>query len=151
MPVPGIPPRVAYSGRARDVLVQIVRASCPSDLEDLGITEDVVRYIQDSLAYAPLVFARALGLGLIAVDAASVLDGGGTPLSRMPLERARTYVEGSGHGINVPRIAVVRQVRMLALMGYFEHDVVKKRLGYDPDSWIAKSIQERQERHADDL
>lgn len=151
MPVPGTPPRVRYRGRAREVLVQIVRAACPSDIDELGITEEVVESVQDSLAYAPSYVPPALTLGLLALDAASVLDGGGTPLSRMPIDKARAYVEHSGHGPNVPRTAVVPQVRLLALMGYFEHPIVQARMGYDPATWIAKVKKERLQRHADDL
>jgi len=151
MPVPGTPPRVRYRGHARTVLVQIVRASCPSDLDELGILQDVLDEVQDSLAYAPAFVAHALTLGLLALDAASVLDGGGRPLSRMPIEQARDYVEHAGHGPNLARSAVIPQVRLLALLAYFEHPIVHARMGYEPAAWIAKVKKERLERHADDL
>lgn len=151
MPVPGTPPRVHFEGRARAVLVQLVRASCPSDVDELGLTEEIVRHVESTLAYAPILFSRALGVGLLALDAASVLDGGGTPLSRMPLERAREYVEASGHGPNVPRTAIVPQIRLLAMLGYFEHPKIHARMGYDPAAWIAHVKKERLERHADDV
>ena len=151
MPVPGSPPRVEYRGRTREVLVQLVRATCPSDLDALGLTDDVVRAVEDALVYAPPLFSKALGLGLLALDAASVVDGGGTAFSRMPLDRARAYVEGTHLGPNVPRVAVIPQVRLLALMGYFEQTAVQERMGYDPAAWIAKVKKERLERHADDL
>lgn len=151
MPVPGTPPKVAYRGRARAVLLQIVRAACPPDVDDLGVTDQLVGYVEDSLAYAPPLFATALGLGLLAVDAASVIDGGGTPLSRMPIEKAREYVAHTGIGINLARTAVIPQVRLLAIMGYFELPAVRARMGYDPDAWMAKVKKERLERHANDL
>jgi hypothetical protein len=142
---------IRYRGRAHDVLVQLVRASCPSDVDELGLTDELVRYVEESMAYAPWVLARALELGLYAVDAASMVDGGGTPLSRMPIERARAYVEKSGHGPNFARTAVIPQIRLLARLGYFEHPVVHARMGYDPASWMEKVKKERLERHADDL
>ena len=151
MPVPGTPPSVRYRGHPRAVLLQIVRAACPPDVDDLGIAEELLHYVEDSLAYAPPLFAQALRLGLLALDAASVLDGGGRPFSRMPIDRARAYVEHSGHGLNVPRTAVVPQVRLLALMGYFENPAVRARMGYDPEAWIEHVKKERLERHANDL
>jgi len=151
LPVPGSPPVVRYGGRARAILTQLVRASCPSDVDELGLTEELVTYVEESMAYAPRILARALELGLLAVDAASVVDGGGTPLSRMPIEKAREYVEHSGHGPNVARTAVVPQIRLLARLGYFEHPVVHRRMGYDPAGWMEKVKRERLERHADDL
>jgi hypothetical protein len=151
MPVPGSPRVIRYRGRARTVLTQIVRGSCPSDVDELGLTEELVAYVEESMAYAPPGLARALELGLYAVDAASVVDGGGTPLSRMSPEQARAYVEKSGHGANLARTAVVPQVRLLARLGYFEHPVVHARMGYDPAAWIEKVKKERLARHADDL
>lgn len=151
LPVPGSPPTVRYRGRARAVLVQIVRGACPSDVDELGITEELVAFVEDTLAYAPRYLAPALKLGLLALDAASVLDGGGTALSKMTPERARAYVEASGHGPNVPRTAVIPQVRLLARMGYFEHPLVHARMRYDAAAWIVKVKKERLVRHADDL
>jgi hypothetical protein len=151
MPVPGVPPVVHYEGRAGAVLRQLVRAACPSDLDELGIADELVQFVEESMAYGPPLFARALGVGLVALDAASVLDGGGTTLSRMPIERARAYVEETKLGANVPRAVVIPQVRLLALLGYFEHPLVKARMGYDPAAWIEKVRKERLARHADDV
>lgn len=150
MPVPGSPPVVRYDGRARAVLAQIVRGSCPSDVDDLGLTDELVAYVEETLAYAPRFVARALQLGLLALDVASIVDGG-KPLSKMTPDEARAYVDGSGHGPNVPRSTVIPQVRLIARLGYFEHPVVHVRMGYDPGAWMEKVKRERLARHADDL
>ncbi|MBI2897800.1 MAG: hypothetical protein HYY06_29850 [Deltaproteobacteria bacterium] len=152
MPVPGEPPRVRYRGRARAILEQIVRASCPPDVDELRLTDEIVGYIEDALSYAPAFMARALALGLYTLDVLSLADGPRrVPFSRLGIEDARAYVEGAFHTRNLARSAVIRQVRMLALLGYYESPTSKERLGYAPDAWIEKSKAERLRRHADDL
>ena len=152
MPVPGEPPLIRFRGLARRVLCQIVRGACPPDVEERGLCEDVVRYVEESLAYTPRFVVPALWAGLVALETAARADSPGhKAFSRLSLHEAQRYVAESPHSKNLVRSAVIKQVRMLALMGYYEHPSTKARLGYDPDGWIEKSKAKRLALYVDDV
>ena len=115
---------------------------CPSDVVTLGMVEDVVRHIEESAASISPVSRRALLASIDLIDVAGLRYG--ARLSRLPPHAARRLIEGLSNGPSLVR-RMLRSVRDLVVIAYFDQPAVKDRLGYRPGEWTASVAARRRE------
>ena len=128
------------SGRARRAFARLAPAICPPDVETLGLVEAVVDHVELTLRSFPAVVRHALAGGAIAIDLTSRL------LRQDPAVTFDRFAHlpGPGH-------ALAKGIKAALGMAYYEHPVVRRRLDYDQESWIAEVAKRRLERFAAEI
>ncbi len=131
----------------RPLIGALVRAVCPTE----GMTDALHGAILDewvaiSCALAPTT-GRALRLALAGIEHAPRWSRRSS-FSKLPPDEARqTLVEW----LASPAGAVVRLLRDLTVLAYYEQPAVREHVGYLPDPFIAARTVEREARWADDI
>ena len=110
----------------------MVPAVCPSDVLTLDLVDDVSDLVDTTVAaFSPLV-RRAFTVALVVIEAAGLRHG--APFSRLPPHKATEVVSRLSNG-SAARRRLVRSVRDLIVVAYFDQPIVKERLGYRPGDW----------------
>jgi hypothetical protein len=137
----------------RRAALALTRVVCPGDVAALGIADDVVDEFELMLRAFPGHARFGLVATLLLIEWLAVLAPSslGRPFSRLPRARQERWFH---RWIESP-LFVARQLakvlRGVIAMGYYEHPSVKRRIGFQPERWIERVKQEREERFGDEI
>ena len=122
----------------------------PGDAERLGVVDDTVDDAERTIAAMPGLLKRALVTGMAVYDIAAALRPRtlGRRASRLPVDAARRHYEGWKRGIGVQR-ELVKGLKGIIGLVYYEQSAVQRAMGYDPHSWIREVSEHRHEAFAD--
>jgi len=135
----------------RPIAHAFARVLLPDDLEQLGIAEDVVDEFELSLGSFPPHLRCALVVGMAAFDAAAVLypPALGRTFTHLDAATAKRWLDLWWTSDFGPVAQFPRGVKALLALAYYEHPIVRTRLAFHPDAWIAKVARRRIERWGD--
>jgi hypothetical protein len=131
-------------------LVPIV---CPDDVATLGLVDEVVDYFELSMRSLPPYLRAGFVAGLVSFEAGTIAlpSSLGRPFSLLPDAKARAYFERWW----TSPIGAIRQfakgLKAFLVMGYYENPLVKQRMEYHPDRWIAEAAKRRLATYADEI
>jgi hypothetical protein len=136
----------------RPALAQLLRATCPPDLRELGLGSRSAEQAE--------LFLRSLTLGiqvgfcgaLTALELSSLLrpSSRGRLFSQLPLELAEKHFD-TWWGLHGLPHAMAKALKATVVMGFYETREMRERLGYQPDSWIAKVAKRRMQSYAAEI
>jgi hypothetical protein len=122
---------------------------CPPGLREDGLLEPCLGEFDLHLAFLPPAARRIVPGALVLFDEGARLR----PLSRgrrfvtLDSARAQAHLRTVLYGRAGPMATVVRLVKSLLVMAYYELPEVQRRLGYDPASSVAAAAARRRERY----
>ena len=141
--------------RVRRLLGSLTALLCPPEVAP-DLVEPVVDDVELTMQAMPAAIRTALLAGLVTYELGAVARWG-RPASKLAPERAARYLDAWRHGLPVQR-ELIKAVRSLVCLAYFELPAVKQRMGYQPERWIEKVTRHRLttyrediERHAESL
>jgi hypothetical protein len=141
--------------RTRRLLGSLTALLCPPEVVP-DLVELVVDEVELTMQAMPAAVRTALLAGLATYELGAVARWG-RPASTLAPERAARYLDAWRHGLAVQR-ELIKAVRSLVCLAYFELPAVKQRMGYLPARWIEKVTRHRLatyqgdiERHAEGL
>ncbi|MDP1819557.1 MAG: hypothetical protein Q8K58_06625 [Acidimicrobiales bacterium] len=120
---------------------------CPEDVDDPIVSDEVMANVQDIVASLSGPTTGALRVALGAIEAAGLRHG--RRFSHLPPARQRRSIAGLAR--SRPGRRLVRSVRDVVVVAYFDRPAVKGRLGYDPAPWTAASAAARAARWGDEI
>ncbi len=128
----------AHSPRNRRLLRSLVPVVCPPEVERLGVVDAVVDHVGLSMRAFPTPLRRALVLGLTTYDlgAAAWPRARGKTASRLPRHRAADWYALWWRSPLLPQRELVKAVKALMAIAYYEQPAVQAELGYAPQAWI---------------
>lgn len=135
------------------VLVATARATCPDEIETLGIAEQVANEVEDFMRALPTYIRAGLIAGLSAFEASPAVWPGtvGKTFSMLDRDRARAHFDLWWSSRFLPLHEFARSVKALLAGAYYEHPLVKQRLGFTPEKWIDEVKRMREQRWADEI
>lgn len=137
----------------RHALTQLCYVVFTDDIEVLGIVAEVVdstelflRSISAPLRHGLVAGTLAFELGAMALPSSR-----GRRFSQLSRARARAYF-GLWYDSNLPGLHdLAKGLKGMITVPYYDHPIVRRQLGYDPDPWIAAVKQQRAERWGDEI
>lgn len=138
------------SPRQRRVLAPIVRVVCPGGVARYSLVEHVLDHMELSLRALPAALRHGLALGLTAYDVGA-LARYGRPSTRLTPAQAGRWFAAWWKSPLMPQRELVKAVKILALMAYYEMPPVKAEIGYTPERWIEKVRVRRLQVHAAEI
>jgi len=144
---------VALSGSTRTSVERFAELVCPPELSDGRLMPALIERLELQLAAMPPLVSAALIAAFRAVDHGARLHRAarGRRLAALGRPRADGYIRAlSGHGPRVRR-DVVRLMKGLVVMSYYELPETRAQLGYEPDAYIADLARRRMETHGDEI
>jgi len=137
--------------RIRRLLASIAPIACPPEIEPLGLVTPVVDHTELTLRSFPEVVRSALLAGLTSYELTSAMWPGhrGRPASRLDRERATRYYRAWRRSPLRLQRELVKGVKGILCLAYYEMPQVKEQLGYAPEDWIRTATRHRLERHGE--
>ena len=136
--------------RQRRILAPIVRVVCPGGVTRYSLVDHVVDHMELSLRALPAALRAGLELGLVAYDVGAVARFG-RPSTRLSPAQAGRWFAFWWKSPLMPQRELVKAIKILALMAYYEMPPVKAELGYTPERWIEKVKARRLQVYAADI
>lgn len=144
--------------RLRPVVAQLARVLVPAEeIERFGLEEHIVDYLELQLRAFPAGFRLGMVAGLTTLEASAVLRFG-APFSRLAPPQAAAWVASWWSSPISPFRALVRALKSLIALAFYDTPAMRERLSYHPDAWITKVAQKRLEtwgleiqRHEEEL
>jgi hypothetical protein len=150
-PVDG-PPLTArvyrHDGRTRRLLGSLAALLCPPQVAP-DLIAPVVDDVELTMRAMPADLRAALRAGLLTYELGAVARWG-RPASALAPARAARYLDAWRHGLAVQR-ELIKAVRSLLCLAYFELPAVKTAMGYQPERWIAQVTRHRLATYGDDI
>ena len=134
--------------RTRRLLGSLAALLCPPEVAP-DLIAPVVDDVELSMRAMPADVRAALRAGLLTYDLGAVARWG-RPAGRLAPDRAARYLDAWRHGLAVQR-ELIKAVRSLLCLAYFELPEVKARMGYLPERWIAQVTRHRLATYGDDI
>jgi hypothetical protein len=121
----------------RRIVTRLVEVACPPD--DLtAVASAVVDDLATHTAALAPVLRRGIGPVLWAFDQLARFRNRGRRFVRLDDTRARAYLEHVLTERSGPVALVVRLVKGLIVLCYYEQPAVTQRMGYDPAAYVAQ-------------
>jgi len=139
---------MAHDARTRRVLRSLAALLCPPDVVP-DLLDPVIDDVELSMQAMPAAVRAALIAGLTTYDLGAVARWG-RPASKLGPAQAARYLDLWRHGLAIQR-ELVKAVRSLVCLSYFEMPAVKERMRYRPDHWIEKVTRHRLATYGDDI
>lgn len=142
-----------HSARTRVIFSQLVRVTCPSEAETMGLVDEVVDRLELALQACPAHIRTAQLVGLNTFEELARLDPRnlGRSFSELDKERASRWYSSWWHSDVVLFKTFAQLIKTLIAAEYYEHPRVRSQLEYHPDQWIAKVAKRRLDRYADEI
>ena len=137
--------RVMRRGTRR-IVMRLADICCPPE-ELAAVRTDVVADVASHIACLPALGQRAIGPALFLFDQSARARSGGRRFVRLGDDRARVYLEHVLTKRSGPVATVVRLVKGLVVLYYYERPGVAARLGYAPHTYIAEVSARRLRLH----
>jgi hypothetical protein len=134
-----------HSRRVRRVIASLVPVVCPEGAVRLGLTDWLVDHSELSVGSFPLAFRRALAAGLTTYDltAAAWRPARGRFASRLDPDRAAAWFHLWWRSRLPPQRELVKAVKSILCMAYYEAPAVQAELGYTAQAWVDRVKQRR--------
>ena len=122
------------------VLERIAVLVCPPELSELGLADALLHEVGLQLGALPLSARRLTGPALWLFDQTARLRPAsrGRRFTRLDDARADAYLRGVLYGRWGPVAGLVRLVKSVVVMCYYDLPEVRAALGYDPDGYVAE-------------
>jgi hypothetical protein len=130
----------------RRIIMRLADVACPPE-DRATVRTDVVADVASHIACLPALGQRAIGPALFLFDQLARVRCSGRRFVRLDDDRAQAHL---GHVLTErggPVAIVVRLVKGLLTLYYYERPVVAARLGYAPDAYIAEVSARRLRLH----
>jgi hypothetical protein len=133
--------------RLRRAIATLAPVIVTDEVTRLGITEDVVDGVESFLAAVPVHIRLALLAGIQAFDssARAVPSSFGRAFHSLPAAKAKAHFERWYHGPEATH-QLARGIKVFVSFAYYEHPLVRERIGYLPDPWIEQVSAQRLEK-----
>lgn len=138
------------SRATRDVLRPIARIVCTDEVEALGLTEDVLAHAELTLRSFPPLVRLGLVAGAKLFDASAIAFYG-KRFSRLPRPQQEAWFERWWSSERTVLRQFAKGAKALVSLAYWEHPVVRRRLEYHPERWIAEVAARRLDAFAEDI
>jgi hypothetical protein len=135
----------------RRILRRLVVLACPPDPGLPDLTDRVVAEFDLHVAQLPGFARRTMGPALRLFDQAARLRNGGRRFVRLDPARADAHLARVLYGRTSPVATVIRLVKSLVVMAYYELPEVKEQLGYDPAPYVADVTARRLARYGAEI
>ena len=137
------------NGRARVVVERMAELVCPPGLREDGLLEPCLREFELHLKCLPPAARRMTGPGLVVFDEVARLrpSSRGRRFTTLETERADAHLHRVLYGQTGLLPTVIRLTKSLVVITYYELPEIKRRLGYDPASYVAEVAARRRERY----
>ena len=137
-------PRVVHS-----LIRSLVPIVCPD--RGSGLDDDLVAHTERSLGGAPKHIRLALAAGVVGYDLGAILYPRVAPLPahRLPIAQRLRYFESWWNSPLGVQRELVKALKGFIGLAYYEHPMIRQRLGYDPENWIAKVSKRRLATYSD--
>lgn len=120
------------------ILRRLAVLVCPPELMERDLTGRLTAEFEAQLAHLPALARHALVPALRLFDQGARLRHGGRRFVRLDDARADAYLSWVLYHRAGPLSTVVRLVRGLLVMAFYELPEVKAGLGYDPAGYVAR-------------
>ncbi|HWN69096.1 MAG TPA: hypothetical protein VNM90_15765 [Haliangium sp.] len=137
-----------HDARTRPILGSLATLLCPPEVAP-DLVEPVVDDVELTMQAMPAAIRTALRAGLVTYELGAVARWG-RPASKLAPERAARYLDAWRHGRPVQR-ELIKAVRSLVCLAYFELPAVKQRMGYLPERWIEQVKHHRLATYGEDI
>jgi hypothetical protein len=129
----------------RPVFRQIARVVCPPDAEALGALDGIIDHFEMSLRTLPAYLRVALMAGTTTFDLSAAADPRtpGRRFSRLPLHQAERWYRLWHHAPIFMMRQFAQAVKALIILAYYEQPEVRRKIGYQPDGWVAEVAKKR--------
>lgn len=138
------------SNGARRTLRAMFDVLIPRGVDVPNRDQRLIAFVEGFLPYMPPILAKLFPLGLWLFQWGTVLFGASLlPFSMLKPEAQRRYVfswQKSGWPL---RRQLIKGLKALVMMGYYEQPEVRQALGYEPDAYTKPLIAERAQRYRD--
>jgi hypothetical protein len=134
----------------RRTLKHLSRVVLTDEVEQLGLTEQVIDHFELMLRALPAPFRLALTAGIGSFEVAAVARYG-RPFSMLPPDKQEAFFAAWWHSPIFLMRQFVKGVKGLIAMGFWENPTVKARLEYHPERWIAEVAARRLNDYAADI
>ena len=143
--------RVAFRPSTQRIIERFAATCCPPDIRAPGRSEQLLDELQQYLAVLPAYLRRSLIVGFIAFDQGARLYGPARGRRFVDLDdrRANAYFRAVAGGRSELARRVVKLIKAIVIMCYYELPAVKAQLAYAPDAYIAMVARRRIESYAD--
>jgi hypothetical protein len=129
----------------RPVFRQIARVVCPPDAEELGALDGIIDHFEMSLRTLPAYLRVALMAGTTTFEVTAAADPRslGRRFSKLPLDKAERWYHTWHHAPIFTMRQFAQAVKALIILGYYEQPQVRRKIGYQPDGWVAEAAKKR--------
>lgn len=125
---------------ARATLAGLTPVVCPPDVGPLGLTDAVVDHAALMIGSFPSPMRAGLLLGLASYEA-----------SRRLTFASHATAFARWWGLPGPFHALVKGVKAILVLGYYEQPAIRAQLGYDAEAYVAEATRRRHRDFAGDL
>ena len=141
------------SRSSRRILRAFIPIACPPQCEEMGLEEDVIDHLEESLNALPLAIQRGLMLGLGAFDASAALipKHFGKRFHRLNRKDATAYFLAWKSSQNPIQHEFIKGLKGLLCLAHFDMPMVKARIDYHPDVWVEKVKKRRLIKYAAEI
>lgn len=112
--------------------------------------DEVVNYVDNYVLYLPPMLRLGFPLGVWAFQLVSILLTG-LPFTWLSLEKRQRYLDGWAHSTLWWRRDLLKGVKALMMMGFFELPEVMRLINYDIETHVAAVKARRLAQYAQDL
>jgi hypothetical protein len=139
--------------RLRRAVAKLARVVLTKEVEELGITDEVVNGVELFMRAIPTPMRLGLVAGLHTFNQAAraVPSSFGRSFASLSPEKAEAHYERWWTSRVPPVHELAKALRMFVVFSAYEHPAYKAKLDYDPDAWIAKVKTERVEKFAAEI
>lgn len=112
--------------------------------------DEIVNYIDNYVLYLPPLFKFAFPLGVWAFQIAAIFLCG-MPFTWLSRERKDKYLEGWARSMLWWRRDLLKGIKGLMMMGFFEHPEVMRLINYDQAGHVAQVKSRRLASYANEI
>jgi hypothetical protein len=142
-----------HSALTRRALGGLARVACPPQIEEHDLVDAVVDHVELSMRSLPDLFRRGLVTGIAAYEQMARFVPGhrGRPASALPFEAATRYFERWRKSPLMPQRELIKGLKGLLCVGYYEQPAVKAEIDYLPERWIEKVKRRRLSVYSEEI
>lgn len=131
-------------------LIEVVQPK--GGIFDLDLQDYMLEFTEQMLLHLPRDTKFLFPIGLLLLEYGTLpFMGWVTPFSRLSLEDRDTYIHNWVNSRLMIRRELIKGVKALAVLGYFEHPENKKKLDFMSDAYIEAVGEERLERYGPEI
>jgi hypothetical protein len=135
--------------RARRTMAALIEVIMPRGGPfDLEVQDEMMSYVEEMLPYLPPLIRSAFPYGLLLLEYGTLpLAAKARSFSKLPLDQRERYIEGWMESRLFLRREMIKGIKALAVLAYFEHPEVKRRLGFMPPEYVEEVGEKRLEHY----